>query len=276
VATSGPSAPAVVELWPGGELPPSLRDPAPGARVVLYLHGGAFLFDEEPDLYAERVAAALDRPVLMLHYRVGAEHPFPAASDDVIATYGLLLDAGWAPGTILVLGHSAGGTLGLALLTRASEHGLPMPAGVVSLSAFLDFTLTQQSLDDNDGRDRITPDDARRIGPMYTAASDPGHPAVSPAVATPETWRGAPPLFLLCGADEILRDDTLAVARSAARGGCEVELRVIAGGQHGAAQRAHPMSDRLLVELTAFAERCDDPMPAEQTWIGPSLEDMTL
>ncbi|MBN9735043.1 MULTISPECIES: alpha/beta hydrolase fold domain-containing protein [unclassified Pseudonocardia] len=276
MATSAPSTPAVAELWPGGELPPSLREPAPGARVVLYLHGGAFLFDEEPDLYADRVAAALDRPVLMLHYRVGAENPFPAASDDVIAAYALLLDAGWAPGDILVLGHSAGGTLGLTLLTRSSEHGLPTPAGVVSLSAFLDFTLTQQSLADNDGLDQITPAQAHRVGPMYTGSSDPGHPAVSPAVASPEVWRGAPPLFLLCGADELLRDDTLAVARSAARAGCEVELRVVAGGQHGSAQRAHPMSDRLLVELAAFAERCDDPMPAEQTWIGPSLEDMEL
>ncbi|MBK1786021.1 alpha/beta hydrolase fold domain-containing protein [Prauserella cavernicola] len=263
----------VIELQPGEELPPQLRAPEPGAKVALYLHGGAFLFDEAPDLYGDRIAAALERPVVLPHFRIGPENPFPAASDDTIAAYRQLLDAGWAPENVVVYGHSAGATMALTVITRAAEHGLPMPSGVVALSGFLDFTLTQRSLADNDGLDRITPGQAHQIGPMYLGAANPEDPAVSPALAPPSTWTDAPPLFLFCGGHEILRDDTLAVAHAAARAGCEVELRVVAGQQHGSAQRAHPLTDLLLIEIAAFVRRCDDPMPGEQKWTGGSLED---
>lgn len=261
---------AVFELQPGADLPAGLCHPKPEDRVAIYLHGGAFLYDEPHTVFADRIATALGRPVLMPHYRIGSQNPYPAGSNDTTDAYRRLLEAGWSPAHILVVGHSAGGTMALTLATRAPEHRLPMPEGLVCLSGVLDFTLTQHSLAENDGKDTISVKEARQILPQYVGAADPIQPGVSPAKAPVSAWVGAPPIYILCGGREILLDDTLQVAQAAARAGCEVEMRVVAGAQHGSAQRQHPLSERVLLEVAAFAQRCDAPLPEKQTWIGPT------
>ena len=60
-------------------------------------------------------------------YRMAPRHPFPAALDDVTAVYRALLDER-DPADIVVGGGSAGGNLAAALLVRAGDEGLPMPA----------------------------------------------------------------------------------------------------------------------------------------------------
>jgi hypothetical protein len=46
---------------------------------------------------------------------------------------------------------------------------LPMPAGIVALSGFYDFTLTQDSMTENASRDRITPTRHRWSGRATSA-----------------------------------------------------------------------------------------------------------
>jgi epsilon-lactone hydrolase len=264
-ANSALPSPTVVELNPGDSVPDTLHM---DDLVVLYLHGGAFLFDEPADIYATRISSALKAPVVMLHYRLGAEHPFPAASDDTVQTYRHLLDAGWPADRVLVIGHSAGGTLVMALLLSLADESLPMPMGVVSLSGVLDFSLEFASIRDNDGDDSITRAQAEQVAADYCRGADPKDPLVSPALATSERWATAPPLYLLCGGDEIFRDSVVALATSAAHGGADITLRVVPHQQHGFAQRAIPASDRILAEIGAFAERCHHPIPRSEQWIG--------
>lgn len=252
----------VFEIRPGDALPPALEcsdDQTP--YVALYLHGGAFLFDEDADVYANRLAATLRAPVAMLHYRTGASHPFPAATDDVFAAYQGLTAAGWPAHRILVVGHSAGATLALSLQLRLNGSSSTSPLGVVALSGVLDFTLTSESFHANDGRDSITGQQAVQVRASYLAGADAEEPLASPALATPSQWSLAAPLFLLCGGDELFRDDSVQLAQRASRGEADVTLRVVPHQQHGFAQRAVPASDRILAEVAAFARRCTIPVP---------------
>ena len=129
-----------------------------GARadqVVLYLHGGAFV--AETPLFHAALLARICREAgargLMLSYRLAPEHPYPAALDDCMAAYGWLLAQGFEAGRIVVAGDSAGGNLTLALLLRARDEGLAMPAGAVALSPVADFTFSGDSVQRNDGVD---------------------------------------------------------------------------------------------------------------------------
>lgn len=103
--------------------------PPPSKRVILYLHGGGFMF-RMPAVHsrlAARLCHELDAEALIPHYRCAPEYPLPAAHDDCYAAYAWLLAEGFDPAQIIVAGDSAGGLLTLSTLQRVRDAGLPAP-----------------------------------------------------------------------------------------------------------------------------------------------------
>jgi monoterpene epsilon-lactone hydrolase len=183
-------------------------------RVVLYLHGGAFVA-ETPNFHAAmlaRICREARARGLMPSYRLAPEHRFPAALDDCMAAYRWLLDQGIAAARIVVAGDSAGGNLTLALLLRARDEGLALPAGAVALSPVADFTFSGDSMQRNDGVDHMfSADMMASLVPVYLTQPDlRTHPHVSPVFGD---YVGIPPLLLVVGSTELLLDDSVRVAQ---------------------------------------------------------------
>ena len=115
-----------------GGVPAEIVTPAGhGAGTFLYLHGGGYAIGSPAShrhLVAALAAASRTR-AFALDYRRAPEHPFPAAVDDALAGYRGLLDAGIAPGSIVLGGDSAGGGLTVATLSAIRDRGLALPAG---------------------------------------------------------------------------------------------------------------------------------------------------
>jgi acetyl esterase/lipase len=101
-------------------------------RVYLDIHGGAFIYGggELCATMATGTALRMAARVWAVDYRMPPDHPFPAALDDCLAAYRALL-AERPPERIVVGGASAGGNLAAALMLRARDEGLPLPAAVV-------------------------------------------------------------------------------------------------------------------------------------------------
>lgn len=182
--------------------------------VVLYLHGGAFIA-ETPTFHGAllaRICRETGARGLMVSYRLAPEHRYPAALDDCIAAYRWLLDEGHETRRIIVAGDSAGGNLALALLLRARDEGLPLPAGVVALSPVADFTFSGDSIQRNDGiDDMFSAASVDALVPVYLP--QPGlctHPHVSPVFGD---YAGMPPVLLIAGSTELLLDDAVRVAQ---------------------------------------------------------------
>jgi acetyl esterase/lipase len=93
-----------------------------------------------------------------MEYRLSPEHRYPAALDDALRNYRLLLARGLEPEQIVVAGESAGGNLTAALLLALRQERMPMPAGAYLLSPWLDTTQSGESY-------RLRPD------PMLSHAS---------------------------------------------------------------------------------------------------------
>ena len=201
------------------------------ARVILYLHGGAF-FMGSPASYrnrAMRLSYRCNAEVFVPDYRLAPEHPYPAAFDDTLAAWNFV--KGLRPhAPIFVAGDSAGGGLGLSLLVRLRDLGMAMPSGAFMLSPWTDLTVSGASVDGNRSKDLwFTRRHLERWAGYYAAGTDRRSPYVSPVFADVS---GLPPLLLLVGQDELLLDDALRVRDAATSAGTDVRVHLGKGMQH--------------------------------------------
>lgn len=201
------------------------------ARVILYLHGGAF-FMGSPASYrnrAMRLSYRCNAEVFVLDYRLAPEHPYPAAFDDALAAWKFV--KGFRPNApIFVAGDSAGGGLGLSLLVRLRDLGMAMPNGAFLLSPWTDLTVSGASVDGNQSKDLwFTRRHLEIWAGYYAAGADRRSPYVSPVFADVS---GLPPLLLLVGQDELLLDDALRVRDAATSAGTDVRVHLGKGMQH--------------------------------------------
>ncbi|KAG5951901.1 hypothetical protein E4U53_002057 [Claviceps sorghi] len=113
----------------------------PGRRVMLYVHGGAYFFGsvDEHRYQLQRHARKLKARVFAPKYRLAPQFPFPCGLQDCLAAYLYLLSV-QDPSTIIVAGDSAGGGMVLSLLCILRDQGIPLPAGGVLISPWVDLT----------------------------------------------------------------------------------------------------------------------------------------
>jgi acetyl esterase/lipase len=198
-----------------------------GARddaVLLYLHGGGYVIGS-PQAY-RALTSELGRctgvRTLAVDYRLAPEHPFPAAVEDAVTAYRVLLEGGRPPGRIAVAGDSAGGGLALAMLIAAREAGLPMPAGVVAISPWADLACEGSSMTGKVAEDpQVRRDGLLLLANHYLQQTPARHPLASPVYAD---LRGLPPLLIQVGSAEVLLDDATRLAAAAAAAGVRVRL----------------------------------------------------
>ncbi|HEY1739780.1 MAG TPA: alpha/beta hydrolase [Acidimicrobiia bacterium] len=194
--------------------------------VVLYLHGGGYVTGSPAthrNLTA-RLALAVGASVFSADYRLGPEHPHPAASDDAVAAYKGLLDAGFAPDRIAIAGDSAGGGLTIATLVLLRDRGVPLPVAAVPISPWTDLSLsgdTMRTLADADPM--VSEAGLRRMADWFLAGADARDPIASPLFADPQ---GLPPLFVMVGEVETLLDDSRRFAARAQDAGVDCRLDV--------------------------------------------------
>lgn len=190
-------------------------------RVILYLHGGGFLYGSEHSHgeLCSRIALSARVRLTFPSYRLAPEHPFPAALEDASAVYGALLDAGVQPSDIVVAGDSAGGNLALALLVSLRDRGVTLPAAAILISPCVDLADRTGSMVQNEQFDWASPWMFDRWQREYLAGKSPTDPLASPAHAD---LRGLPPLLIQVGTAELLYDQVKALAQRAREAGVEI------------------------------------------------------
>lgn len=208
------------------------RNADEGAGALLYLHGGGFLFGglrTHRHLVAA-LSAACGLPALLLDYRRAPEHPFPAAADDALAGYQWLLDQGFAPDKIVVLGDSAGGFLTASLLADLNRRKLPMPAAAVLFSPFLDLSCIDLASRDAARRDPfIPPARAVEAGLTYAGEFAFTHRRLNVFKGNKRRW---PPVLIQVGDTECLLGDSERLCQSITAAGGHCELQVWPGQVH--------------------------------------------
>ncbi|MGH7895420.1 MAG: alpha/beta hydrolase, partial [Candidatus Binatia bacterium] len=173
-------------------------------RVVLYLHGGAYVVgsvNTHRDL-AGRISRASGARVLNVDYRLAPEHPHPAAVDDATSAYRWLVAEGYDAADLAVAGDSAGGGLTVATLVALRDANQPLPAAGVCLSPWVDLECTGESMTTKADVDPMVQREyLARMAKLYLADQDPRTPLATPLYAD---LSGLPPLYIQVGTAETL------------------------------------------------------------------------
>lgn len=198
--------------------------------VVLDLHGGGLIMcgGELCRMMGIGSAARLQRRVWAVDYRMPPDHPYPAPLDDCVAAYRALL--GQVSATdIIVSGGSAGGNLAAALILRARDEGLPLPAGLILATPEIDLTESGDSFQTNNGVDP----GLRSLMPvnlLYADGHDLEHPYLSPLFG--DLTRGWPRTILTTGTRDLYLSNTVRMHRALRAAGVSAELHVTEAGPH--------------------------------------------
>lgn len=144
----------------------SYEDDLDKMPCMLYIHGGAYYFGSiNTHRYTIwRYARKMGGRAFAVNYRLAPQYPFPCALADCLAAYLYLIrppegakHRAVDPSKIVFAGDSAGGGLSLALLTLIRDIGLPLPAGAVLISPWVDLTHSFPSIMTNAAKDIIPP-----------------------------------------------------------------------------------------------------------------------
>jgi monoterpene epsilon-lactone hydrolase len=172
------------------------------AGTIVYLHGGGYI-GTSPSMYSlfmAHLARVSDCEVFVADYRLAPEFPYPAATDDILAVLGVLIDGGLSRDRLFIAGDSGGGGLAGSVLNSCAFSGIGMPAGVVLFSPEVSLVLNEPSVSENAALD-ILPWNVPTN--PYLHGLDPDDAAVSLLEADLSRW---PPTFVVYGQDEIFRD----------------------------------------------------------------------
>jgi len=202
------------------------------ARVVLYIHGGAFVMGSVRGYRAmtARIAKATRARTLVIEYRLAPEHPFPAAIEDGTAAYAGLLKQGVASSSIVIAGDSAGGNLTIASLLSIRDSGAPLPAGGVCISPWVDLECIGETMTTNADVDPLCTKESLLLeASLYLGDHDARGALASPIYAD---LKGLPPLLIQVGSEETLLDDSNRLAARAKEAGVPVTFEIFEGMPH--------------------------------------------
>jgi len=206
--------------------------PARAKRAILYLHGGGYCVGSP---YGYRVitgslAKRADMVVYAPDYRLAPEHPHPAALEDAMTAYSFLLEQGFLPKNIAVVGDSAGGGLAVALCLALRNTHERLPAALALISPWVDLAGTGETFNALDARDpMLSPQGLRRWAREYLGDLPADHPMCSPIYAE---LRGLPPTLIQVGSEEIALSDSTRLAERARMSGVDVKLHQFEGLWH--------------------------------------------
>ncbi len=204
--------------------------------TVVFFHGGGWVIGDldTHDNMARHVCRGARAVVVAVDYRLAPEHPFPAASDDAVASARWVaqhLDEFGGDGRLGLAGDSAGGNLAAVVAQVLRDDGTPL-AGQFLIYPAVDaegeypsrvenakgYFLEKDTMDWFYGHYAGSWDDARdaRLSPLHGA-----------------DLAGLPPAVVVTAEFDPLRDEGEAYAKALEAAGVHADVRRYDGMIHG-------------------------------------------
>jgi epsilon-lactone hydrolase len=202
-------------------------------RLLVHVHGGGYVLG--PGLGATREAVLLAGfggfKVISIDYRMPPDFPYPAAMDDAMAVWKVAVTMA-DPKNMAIFGTSTGGGMTLAMVLRAKDEHLPLPAAIAPGTPWADLTDTGDSYKTNEWVDNVLVTWNGWLGDaakLYAGSHDLKEPYLSPIYGD---FHGFPPAILTAGTRDLFLSNTVRTHRKLRRAGVEADLNVYEGQSH--------------------------------------------
>lgn len=207
--------------------------------VIVYYHGGGHVFGslESHDTPCRYLCREAGCAVVAVDYRMGPEHPFPAAVEDSFDALRWVADKaavlGFDAAKLVVSGDSAGGNLAAVVALMARDAGGPALSAQVPIYPVIDYRGGTAS------HERY----AAGYGILDKGAVDWFREHYFANAGDMDDWRGAPhlaashaglpPALVITAECDVLKDEGVAYAKQLADAGVTVEHEDYKGVVHG-------------------------------------------
>ncbi|NHA68364.1 alpha/beta hydrolase [Phycicoccus flavus] len=217
--------------------PRALRDGTPDVPVVMWFHGGGWVWGNvvDYDPICTHIAAGVGAVVVSVDYRMAPEHRAPRAALDCVDATTWVAAAGDAlradTHRMAVAGDSAGGNLAAVVAQVMRDHGMDHLRHQALVYPATDLTMASPSLDEHRHApvlDRAAVDAFRDH--YLPPGADPRDPLVSPL------WgdlAGLPPALVQTADLDPIRDDGIRYAEALEAAGVRTRLTNYLRVPHG-------------------------------------------
>jgi monoterpene epsilon-lactone hydrolase len=240
------------------ELTPEVVPARNRNRLLVHVHGGAYVFgagiggDDEGVM----LAGLGGFKVLAIDYRMPPDFPYPAAMDDAMAVWKKAVTLA-NPKNMAIFGSSTGGGMTLAMVLRARDEHLPLPAAIAPGTPWADLTDTGDSYKTNEWVDNVLVSAHGILGDaalLYAGGHDLKDPMLSPVYGD---FRGLPPAILTTGTRDLFLSNTVRTHRKLRRAGVEADLNVYEGQSHAQYffDADAPETKEAMGDIAAFFDR---------------------
>ncbi|MEM7342159.1 MAG: alpha/beta hydrolase [Actinomycetota bacterium] len=214
-------------------------DSAPGAPVLLWIHGGGYVIgtNANEQRWAVPMIDAMDCVVVAAGYRLAPEHPYPGAIDDLSAAAAWIVEHGPArgmdPSRMVVGGESAGGGLAAALVQKLHDDGVAIRGQLLACPMLDDRTATRTDIEPKEHM--VWSNASNSYGWSSYLGAAPGSASVGDYAvpARREDLSGLPPAWIGVGDIDLFHDENVAYAERLRAAGVACELLIGEGGPHG-------------------------------------------
>jgi acetyl esterase/lipase len=202
-------------------------------RLLVHVHGGGYVYNpgEAGTGEAALMAAYGGFKVISFDYRMPPDAPYPAAMDDAMAVWKAALGM-QKPANMAIFGTSTGGGMTLAMILRAKQEQLPLPAAIAPGTPWSDLTETGDSYKTNEWLDNVLVSYNGYLThavQLYANGHDLKDPQLSPIYGD---FHGFPPAILTSGTRDLFLSNTVRTHRKLREAGVEAVLQVFEGMSH--------------------------------------------
>ncbi len=227
-------------------------------QLIINAHGGGYVYGpgESGTAEAMLIAAYGGYKVIEFDYRMPPDTPYPAAMDDAMAVWKAAL-AMQDPSRMAVIGTSTGGGMTLAMILRAKQEGLALPAAIAPGTPWSDLTETGDTYRTNEWVDNVLVSYNGYLvhaALLYANGHDLKDPQLSPIYGD---FHGFPPAILTSGTRDLFLSNTVRTHRKLREAGVEAELQVFEGFSHAQYlfDATAPETKEAFTEIAAFFDK---------------------